>query len=147
MNIQIRKATIKDIEQIDSIEQTLEHRILSYDLLYSTLNKDNYYYFVATINNIIVGYLSAEFLVDHLDILSIAVLSEYRRQNIATMLLNKLFNISKNLDALEIFLEVRDNNFVAINFYEYIGFKKISERKNYYTDTNSDAYIYVKKMV
>ena len=42
MNIQIKRATINDLEQINSIEETLEHRILSCDLLSSTLRKGTY---------------------------------------------------------------------------------------------------------
>lgn len=146
MDVQIKKANICDSEQINKIEQTLEHRILSYDLLNSTLDKNTYYYFVATINNIVVGYIAAELLVDHFDILSIAVLNEFRRQNIATMLLNQLFDICKEICISDIFLEVRCSNIPATRLYERLGFEKISIRKNYYTDTNESAYIY-KKLV
>ena len=142
MEIQIAKAALEDIHQINNIETTLEHRILSYDLLSSTLNKDMYYYFVAKINEKIIGYIAAEFLVDHFDLLAIAVSNDYRRQNIATMLLNKLLNTCKELDITDIFLEVRCNNLSAIKFYERNGFEKISVRKNYYKDTSEDAYIY-----
>jgi len=147
MNIQIRKARIDDLEQIDNIEKTLEHRILSYDLLKNTIGKDTYFYFVAIVNNIIVGYISAEILVDHIDILSVAVFKAYTRQNIATMLLNELFKTCSTYNIKNIFLEVRPSNFAAIKLYEKNGFKKISTRKNYYTDTNEDAYIYLTEMV
>lgn len=146
MNILIERASIKDIKAIENIEKTLEHRILSYDSLVTTLNKDTYYYFVAKSNNAVVGYISAELLVDHFDLLAVAVLKEYRKKNIATYLLDKLTNACLQLDINDIFLEVRCNNFAAIKFYEKLGFEKISCRKNYYKDTNEDAYIY-KKMV
>lgn len=146
MNINIRKAELCDLEQIENIERTLHHRILTYNTLSSSLNINTYYYLVATIDNKIVGYIAAELLVDHFDILAIAVLEKYRKQHIATMLLNTFFNIAINLNIKEIFLEVRCSNIGAINFYEKSGFEKISSRKNYYTDTNETAYIY-KKMV
>lgn len=142
MNIQIERANICDLEQIDNIELSLEHRILSYSILSSTLGKDAYYYFVAKIDNNIIGYISAEILIDHFDLLAIAVSKDYRRQNIATMLLDKLKDICKELDIKDIFLEVRCNNFPAIKFYKNSGFEKISTRKNYYADTNEDADIY-----
>lgn len=142
MDIQIKRASLEDINQINDIESTLEHRILSCDVLSSTLNKDSYYYFVAKLNGKIIGYIAAELLVDHFDLLAIAVPSNYRRQNIATMLLNKLLDICKELNITDIFLEVRCNNFSAIKFYEKTGFEKISTRKKYYTDTNEDAYVY-----
>lgn len=142
MNIQIERANSCDLEHINNIESSLEHRILSYATLSSTLNNKVYYYFVAKIDNIIVGYICAELLVDHLDILSLAVLQDYRRCNIATMLINKLFAICKKTNVDAIFLEVRCNNLSAITLYEKTGFEKISTRKNYYKDTNEDAYIY-----
>ena len=144
MNIQINRVCV--IEQIEEIEKTLEHRILSSNILNDTLKKDNYYYFVATIENVPVGYIAAEYLVDHFDLLSIAVLEKHRRKNIATLLLNELFSICSSLNVHDIFLEVRLSNLSAINFYERVGFEKISCRKNYYTDTNEDALIYLKKV-
>lgn len=146
MDIQIRRATYYDLEQIDNIEKTLNHRILSYDLLSSTLGKNNYYYFIAVKNNTVIGYIAAELLVDHFDILAVAVLDKYRRQNIATRLIQAFYNTCQAINVLDIFLEVRCNNNSAICFYEKLGFEKISERKNYYTDTKENAYIY-KKMV
>ena len=144
MNIQIRKADIQDLEQIEGIENSLERRILSSTTLYSTLNKANYYYLVATIKDTIVGYIAAELLVDHFDILSIAVSEDYRRQNIASLLLKEFFSNCLNLNIQDIFLEVRISNIAAIRFYEKMGFEKISTRKKYYKDTNEDAYIYKK---
>lgn len=144
MDMLIRKATLEDIKQIDNIESSLEHRILSYDTLSSTLNNTNYIYMVALINDTIVGYIVAEFLVDHLDLLAIAINKDYRRNNIATKLLCELFKACKSLNVEAIFLEVRCNNTNAINLYEKVGFEKISSRKNYYKDTGEDAFIYKK---
>ncbi len=147
MNIQIREATINDLNSINNIEKTLEHRILSYDLLQATLDKDTYHYFIAICDDTVIGYTAAEHLVDHFDLLSIAVAKEYRGKKIASMLLDKLFNTCNHINVSDIFLEVRCSNFVAIKFYEKNGFEKISTRKNYYADTNEDAYIYLKRLV
>ena len=74
MNIEIRRATLADISGLELIESSLEHRILSYDILSSTLQQNNYYYIIAIVDNKIVGYFCSELLVDHFDILAIAVL-------------------------------------------------------------------------
>lgn len=146
MDIQIRRAAIHDLEQIENIEKTLNHRILSTNILSSTLDKDNYYYFVATLDNKIVGYICLEYLIDHFDLLAIAVLKEYRRKNIASLLLNEFFTTCLELNISDIFLEVKASNLEAIKLYTKLGFEKISTRKNYYTDTNEDAYIYLKRI-
>ena len=41
----------------------------------------------------------------------------------------------------DIFLEVRESNQVAINFYKKNNFKQISIRKGYYSDPTEDAII------
>ena len=144
MNLTIKRSSIQDLDEIEKIEISLEHRILSYSTLSSTLNDSNYYYFTAILNNAVVGYIAAELLVDHFDLLAIAVVKDFRNQNVATVLLNKLFNLCKELKIDDIFLEVRQNNLSAIALYEKSGFEKINIRKNYYIDTNEDAYIYNK---
>lgn len=144
MDITIKRVSIQDLDEIEKIETNLEHRILSYNTLSSTLTQSTYYYFVAKIDDNILGYLSAELLVDHFDILAIAVDNNFRRQNIATSLMNNLFSLCTELKITDIFLEVRQNNLSAISFYEKVGFEKISTRKNYYTNTSEDAYIYKK---
>jgi ribosomal-protein-alanine N-acetyltransferase len=144
MDIKIERATIQDLNEIEKIEANLEHGILSSSALSSTLNKNTYYYSVAKFDGAVVGYLSAEFLVDHFDLLAIAVEKDFRRQNVATYLLDKLYNLCSELKINDIFLEVRQTNLSAVSFYEKVGFEKISTRKNYYTDTNEDAYIYKK---
>ena len=144
MNITIKRVSIQDLNEIEKIEANLEHRILSSTTLSSTLIQDTYYYFVANVDDTVVGYLSAELLVDHFDLLAIEVDNNFRRQNIATCLLEKLFNLCSELKVTDIFLEVRQNNLAAISFYEKVGFKKINNRKKYYIDTNEDAYIYKK---
>ena len=44
---------------------------------------------------------------------------------------------------MEIFLEVRENNITAIEFYKKNGFKEAGKRKNYYRDTGEAAIIMV----
>lgn len=142
MDIQISKATLNDLEAIDNIENELSTRILSQDILKSSLNNSNIHSFVAIVNNKIVGYLMAEFLIDHIDILSIAVKKEFRQNNVASKLIDKLFEIANDLKVDYIYLEVRASNLPAIKFYEKNGFNKITIRAKYYPDNNEDAYIY-----
>ena len=72
--------------------------------------------------------------VDVYEILKIATIKEERNKNIASKLLEKI----KEKD---IFLEVRESNETAINFYKKNNFKQITIRKKYYSDTNENAII------
>ena len=58
----------------------------------------------------------------------------FRNQGIATELLNSLYNKESFIN---ITLEVRESNQIAIKFYEKHGFKKIAIRENYYSYENA----------
>ena len=72
--------------------------------------------------------------IDVYEILAIATVEEYRNKGIAQELLAKIR--IKN-----IFLEVRESNQTAINFYKKNKFKEISIRKNYYSKPAENAII------
>lgn len=144
MDLCITKVTDNDLNIIDYLESTLNHRILSKDNLISCFENKNIHFFKATISDELVGYLCAEFMVDHFDLLAVCVHKNYRKQNIGTRLLQELFNLSQTMNVKDIFLEVRSSNLPAINFYNNLGFKKINIRKKYYQDNNEDAYVYKK---
>lgn len=83
----------------------------------------------------IVGYLYYSKIYDRIEINEIEVLKIYRRQNIASSMLEYLLiNISKDIT-----LEVRESNYPAINLYKKFGFTKLAIRKNYYK--NEDALL------
>ena len=51
-----------------------------------------------------------------------------------------IYNLDK-IKTKDIFLEVRESNKVAINFYKKNNFKEISIRKNYYSEPTENAII------
>ena len=86
----------------------------------------------------VVGFLMYIELPESIDILDIVVEDEYRRQRIASCLLDYLITgLKDNIKMLT--LEVRKGNIPAINLYNKFGFEVINVRKDYY-DTE-DAYL------
>lgn len=79
-----------------------------------------------------------------MEILSICVLPEFRRQGLAKSLLLFLINYAEQHDIESIFLEVSVENTSAIKLYESVGFHKIGIRKGYYrhANRNIDALLY-----
>ena len=146
-NISIKKADISQLEQIEEIEKTLEHRNLSYDSIKKDLENTNTYYLIAVEEkeNKVVGYIGCELLVDHADITAVATHKNYLKKGIATTLLKALENILKEKQIDSIFLEVRTSNVPAINLYEKQHFIKISTRAKYY-DNIEDANIMKKDL-
>lgn len=84
-----------------------------------------------------IGFAIVRKLYDSLDITDVFVNQEYRKKGYASKLLDYII---KNNNGYKIMLEVNEENIPAIGLYEKFGFKKISERKNYY-DGDKTAYI------
>lgn len=81
----------------------------------------------------IVGFVTYSVNQDFAEIDDIFVIKEYRKNKIATSLLQDLIEKLKS-KTQKIFLEVRESNLPAINLYQKFGFTKVSVRKNYYND-------------
>ena len=84
----------------------------------------------------IIGYAHLKPIGDGYDLINITVLPSHRNQGIAKKMLSRLIAFAKNRP---IMLEVRKSNSAAIALYTSLGFKTISERKNYYQ--NEDAWV------
>ncbi|ALQ36404.1 ribosomal protein S18-alanine N-acetyltransferase [Fusobacterium hwasookii] len=134
----IKKLMINDadyIEQIFNLEKEI-FKNSSFNRVYlDTLVKgNNSFIYVYLIEDKVCGYLMVLDSIDVYEILAIATIEEYRNNGIAQELLDKI-------KTKDIFLEVRESNQVAINFYKKNKFKEISVRKNYYSEPNENAII------
>ena len=70
--------------------------------------------------------------------------SLFRRKNIATELLKKLFDVCSQRRLQSITLEVRESNEKAIRLYEKNGFSPVGIRKNYYKNPAENAVLMTK---
>lgn len=91
--------------------------------------------------NTVVGFIGIWIIVGEGDITNIAVLPEYRRNKIASNLVEKLLEVCNENNCSVINLEVRSSNIAAQNLYQSFGFKKIGLRKAYYSDNKEDAIL------
>ena len=85
----------------------------------------------------LMGYLFVTQVMDTADIDNIAVSPAFRRQGIASLLLDTALN---DMDA-DVFLEVRQSNAPAIALYEKYDFQPIGVRKNYYENPRENAIL------
>jgi ribosomal-protein-alanine N-acetyltransferase len=69
------------------------------------------------------------------------VAPDHRRQGIASLLLNRLFELTAGRSRRGYTLEVRVSNAGAIKLYEELGFRPRGVRRGYYTDNREDALI------
>ena len=86
------------------------------------------------INDKVIGYLDYSLIYDRMEIDNFCVLYEYRNQGIGTKLLAHLISIAISYRVINITLEVRVSNEIAINLYKKFGFREVALRKYYYGD-------------
>ena len=134
----IKKLTSADIDYIEQIfnleKEIFKNSAFSIDYLKTLIKNDNSFIYTYLIDNQVCGYLMVLDSIDVYEILAIATVEEYRNKSIAQELLDKI-------KMKDIFLEVRESNQVAINFYKKNKFNQISIRKNYYSEPNENAII------
>ena len=143
--VQLADATLNDIDALLAIETTFGKDAWNYDQFYSELTNPYGYYRVAKDHQVIVGYCGALILMDQADIQTIAITPLYRRQGIATLLLNDVLSHLASKAVQDVFLEVAVSNTDAIRLYERFGFKNIGIRRAYY-QSGDDAIIMKKEL-
>jgi ribosomal-protein-alanine N-acetyltransferase len=97
---------------------------------------------VAESNNTIVGYCGVFLPAPGVeaDILTVAVLPEYRRQGIAKEFMRQIEEWAQNRGASAMMLEVEHTNDSAIELYKSLGYLNISVRMDYY-GPGKDAFV------
>ena len=134
----IRKLAINDVDYIEQIfnleKEIFKNSAFTKESTENLIKEDNSFIYTYLIDEKVCGYLMVLDSIDVYEILAIATIEEYRNNGIAQQLLDKI-------KTKDIFLEVRESNQVAINFYKKNKFKEISVRKNYYSEPNENAII------
>src|SRR5437588_9426106 len=87
----------------------------------------------------LLGYLIISRYVDAWHVMNVAVSPEHRRRGIATMLLDRLFELTAGDGRRGYTLEVRVSNKHAIDLYERLGFKGRGIRRGYYPENPEEA--------
>lgn len=83
-------------------------------------------------NNNILGLIHINDIYDRYEINNIYVLEKYRKNGIASKLLEKVIEEGNNKKIINITLEVRKNNEKAIKLYKKYNFVEKAVRKGYY---------------
>jgi ribosomal-protein-alanine N-acetyltransferase len=89
----------------------------------------------------IFGFAGLWIMAGEAHITNIAVRERHRRQGIGELLLISLIDLSLELDASLVTLEVRASNITAQSLYSKYGFTWVGLRRGYYTDNREDAVL------
>ena len=144
MNIEIRRLTLADLAAIERIERRAYPTPWSRSMFAGELAKTSSIClgaFDADAEEPLVAYLIISRYSDAWHVMNVAVRDDYRGQGVATLLLNRLFELTAADDRRGYTLEVRVSNAAAIRLYERHGFVARGVRRGYYTDNREDALI------
>ncbi len=138
--VELKRANINDLELLAELESDNFDENYSKKQISSNLNDENYYIYLAYNDNKLIGYVYFSIIMDTAELLKIAVISNYRNNGFGTQILSNSYKILKKIGVRTLFLEVSDKNHVGIKLYSKLGFKVISRRSRYYSDS-ADAII------
>lgn len=142
MSVSLRKLELADLEAIERIERASYPAPWSRSMFASELAKPSSLSLAAvTDDGDLVGYLVLSRYVDAWHVMNIAVDTAWRRQGIASALLERLLADTSGDSERGHTLEVRVSNLAAIRLYERFGFRSRGIRRGYYTDNREDALV------
>ena len=139
--IEIRRLQLRDLSAIEEIERQAYPTPWSRSMFASELAKPTSICLGAFEGDELVGYVINSRYVDAWHVMNVAVAPDRHRRGIATALLKRLFELTKDDERRGYTLEVRVSNTGAIRLYEQLGFEARGIRRGYYTDNREDALI------
>jgi ribosomal-protein-alanine N-acetyltransferase len=139
--IEVRPLELRDLSAIEEIERSSYPTPWSRSMFAGELAKPSSVCLGAFAEQRLVGYLIVSRYVDAWHVMNVAVTPPDRRSGIASILLGRLFELTREDDRRGYTLEVRVSNTGAIALYERLGFEARGVRRGYYTDNREDALI------
>lgn len=128
-----------DIPAVAELERLSFRKPWSEDSIRDSFNSASCRFYIAE-TDIAVGYIGVSVAADEGYILNVAVHPGYRGQGIGKALVRFLIERYKDILCF-LTLEVRPSNTTAVNLYKSLGFIKVGERKNYYSDPAENALL------
>ena len=141
MNVELRRLDTRDLDGVEIIERASYPTPWSRSMFAAELRKPSALALGAWEDDELVAYAFASRYVDAWHVMNIAVAPAARRRGIATLLLERLFEVTAADQRRGYTLEVRVSNLDAIRLYERLGFEARGVRRGYYTDNREDALI------
>lgn len=129
------------LEQIAELEKQCFSDPWSLRSITSELNNPLSLWIVAECDGTVAGYVGSQSVLGEADMMNLAVSPLFRRQGVASGLVDALIKHLKERDVHVLVLEVRVSNESAIRLYEKYGFVQVGRRPNYYAHPKEDALI------
>ena len=133
--------TTEHIAQVAALERECFSMPWSESVLISELSNPLSLWVVAVDGDTVAGYVGSQSVMGEADMMNLAVLPSYRRQNTGRNLVTELIRLLSEREVYSLTLEVRASNEAAIKLYDGLGFVQVGRRPNYYVAPREDALI------
>jgi ribosomal-protein-alanine N-acetyltransferase len=137
--ISIREMQKQDIKEILEIERVSFTSPWSETAFLNEIDKSYALARIALFKHAVIGYICVNYILNECHILNIAVHPEFRRQGVATALMEDALMELRRKGCGFFYLEVRISNLGARRFYERFGFRVAGVRREYYISPAEDA--------
>jgi len=135
-----------NVDQIAAIEQECFSKPWTKRMLMEELDNLSASFIAAQAEDgAILGYAGLTVVLDEGYINNVAVRTEYRKQGVASALLDVFLRFAQANSLAFLTLEVRASNVPAIALYRKHGFEEAGRRKNYYEDPQEDAILMTRR--
>lgn len=142
----VRSMGVKDLNEIIKIERDLYKVPWNENQYKYELEENEFsYLFVLENEEIIIGYYGFWVMFENVDITKVSIRKEFQGMKLSNILMEDCINRVKLLGCEKINLEVRVDNYRAINLYKKCDFKEVIVRKDYY-GKGEDALILCKEL-
>jgi len=142
----IRDMKEDDIPSVFEIEKISCTTPLSEQGFLNELYKKGALSKVAEFGGNIIGYICVNYHARESHILNLAVHPDFRRQGVATILMDEAIRELNKKGCAFMYLKVRASNTGAQRFYELLGFKVENIRKKYYDNPDEDALLMMRRL-
>jgi len=137
MLAKIKKASIEHLDRLYEIEmKCFETEAFTKQQIAYLITDSNSVTLVSRAKGEIVGFIIGKTYMDKKpatgQILTIDVSPKHRRKGIGQRLLHEIEKTLKDKGVKICYLEVRENNFVALSLYQKFGYKRVGRLENYY---------------
>ena len=137
----IEKMTQIHVQQVALLEKLCFSDPWSEKSVAGELENPLAYWLVAVEDDMVVGYIGSQTVLDETDMMNVAVHPDHRRKGLAEALVMELEKALKDLGSHSLTLEVRESNEPARKLYEKLGFVQVGKRPRYYRNPREDALI------
>ena len=144
--ILIRGAGPGDLPEMMRIERASFPTPWTVSMYFKEMVREQAVFLAAMAGPRLAGYACGWSVEDEGHLLKIAVDEEFRRQAIGRTLMAAMEAEFQARAVREIWLEARERNLAGKSFYLALGYSEMGRRKKYYSDTDEDALLMMKRI-